>query len=173
MTTKEAKMGHRERLQIVTVKTKKRRRKNVHSCEDVSSMAHIRADEKTKRTREGIREGGSSRATVGRKREGDESAMEIGGEEEEGVRRRVGGVEDVAVKELEGEKENARDHRRDDGEYGNNNINNNGKEADERTERLNKRRERLREALMKQKVRLLEEIEREENRERIRARFGS
>jgi hypothetical protein len=31
----------------------------------------------------------------------------------------------------------------------------------------------LREALMKQKVRLLEEIEREENRERIRARFGS
>lgn len=79
----------------------------------------------------------------------------------------------AAVKELEGEKENARDHRRDDGEYGNNNINNNGKEADERTERLNKRRERLREALMKQKVRLLEEIEREENRERIRARFGS
>ena len=78
----------------------------------------------------------------------------------------------AAVKELEGEKENARDHRRDDGEYGNN-INNNGKEADERTERLNKRRERLREALMKQKVRLLEEIEREENRERIRARFGS
>ena len=78
-----------------------------------------------------------------------------------------------AMKELEGEKENARDHRRDDGEYGNNNINNNGKEADERTERLNKRRERLREALMKQKVRLLEEIEREENRERIRARFGS
>ena len=77
-----------------------------------------------------------------------------------------------AMKELEGEKENARDHRRDDGEYGNN-INNNGKEADERTERLNKRRERLREALMKQKVRLLEEIEREENRERIRARFGS
>ena len=79
----------------------------------------------------------------------------------------------AAVKELEGEKENARDHRRDDGEYGNNNINNNGKEADERTERLNKRRERLREALMKQKVRLLDEIEREENRERIRARFGS
>ena len=80
----------------------------------------------------------------------------------------------AAVKELEGEKENARDHRRDDGEYGNTNINNNnGKEADERTERLNKRRERLREALMKQKVRLLEEIEREENRERIRARFGS
>ena len=79
-----------------------------------------------------------------------------------------------AMKELEGEKENARDHRRDDGEYGNTNINNNnGKEADERTERLNKRRERLREALMKQKVRLLEEIEREENRERIRARFGS
>lgn len=78
----------------------------------------------------------------------------------------------AALKELEGEKENARDHRRDDGEYGNN-INNNGKEADERTERLNKRRERLREALMKQKVRLLEEIEREENRERIRARFGS
>ena len=67
----------------------------------------------------------------------------------------------AAVKELEGEKENARDHRRDDGEYGNNNNNN------------NKRRERLREALMKQKVRLLEEIEREENRERIRARFGS
>ena len=80
----------------------------------------------------------------------------------------------AALKELEGEKENARDHRRDDGEYGNTNINNNnGKEADERTERLNKRRERLREALMKQKVRLLEEIEREENRERIRARFGS
>ena len=80
----------------------------------------------------------------------------------------------AAVKELEGEKENARDHRRDDGEYGNTNINNNnGKEADESTERLNKRRERLREALMKQKVRLLEEIEREENRERIRARFGS
>ena len=78
----------------------------------------------------------------------------------------------AAVKELEGEKENARDHRRDYGEY-DNNINNNGKEADERTERLNKRRERLREALMKQKVRLLEEIEREENRERIRARFGS
>ena len=79
-----------------------------------------------------------------------------------------------AMKELEGEKENARDHRRDDGEYGNTNINNNnGKEADERTERLNKRRERLREALMKQKVHLLEEIEREENRERIRARFGS
>ena len=78
----------------------------------------------------------------------------------------------AALKELEGEKENARDHRRDIGEYGNN-INNNGKEADERTERLNKRRERLREALMKQKVRLLEEIEREENRERIRARFGS
>ena len=78
----------------------------------------------------------------------------------------------AALKELEGEKENARDHRRDDGECGNN-INNNGKEADERTERLNKRRERLREALMKQKVRLLEEIEREENRERIRARFGS
>ena len=77
-----------------------------------------------------------------------------------------------AMKELEGEKENARDHRRDIGEYGNN-INNNGKEADVRTERLNKRRERLREALMKQKVRLLEEIEREENRERIRARFGS
>lgn len=80
----------------------------------------------------------------------------------------------AALKELEGEKENARDHRRDDGEYGNTNINNNnGKEADESTERLNKRRERLREALMKQKVRLLEEIEREENRERIRARFGS
>ena len=80
----------------------------------------------------------------------------------------------AVMKELEGEKENARDHRRDDGEYGNTNINNNnGKEADESTERLNKRRERLREALMKQKVRLLEEIEREENRERIRARFGS
>ena len=80
----------------------------------------------------------------------------------------------AALKELEGEKENARDHRRDDGEYGNTNINNNnGKEADESTERLNKKRERLREALMKQKVRLLEEIEREENRERIRARFGS
>jgi hypothetical protein len=78
----------------------------------------------------------------------------------------------AAVKELEGEKENARDHRRDYGEY-DNNINNNGKEADERTERLNKRRERLREALMKQKGRLLEEIQREENRERIRARFGS
>lgn len=78
----------------------------------------------------------------------------------------------AAVKELEGEKENVRDHRRDDGEY-DNNINKYGKEADERTERLNKRRERLREALMKQKVRLLEEIEREENRERIRARFGS
>lgn len=70
-------------------------------------------------------------------------------------------LQSAAVKELEGEKENARDHRRDDGEYGNNNNNN------------NKRRERLREALMKQKVRLLEEIEREENRERIRARFGS
>ena len=51
-------------------------------AKDVSSLAHIRADEKTKRTREGIREGGSSRASVGRKREGDESAMEIGGEEE-------------------------------------------------------------------------------------------
>ena len=61
-------------------------------AKDVSSLAHIRADEKTKRTREGIREGRSSRASVGRKREGDESAMEIGGEEEEGVRRRVGGV---------------------------------------------------------------------------------
>lgn len=80
----------------------------------------------------------------------------------------------AAVKELEGEKENARDHRRDGGEYENNiNNSNNGKEADERTERLNKRRERLREALMKQKGRLLEEIQREENRERIRARFGS
>ncbi len=70
-------------------------------------------------------------------------------------------LQSAAVKELEGEKENARDHRRDDGEYGKKNNNNNN------------RRERLREALMKQKVRLLEEIEREENRERIRARFGS
>ena len=61
-------------------------------AKDVSSMAHIRADEKTKRTREGIREGRSSRASVGRKREGDESAMEIGGEEDSSVRRRVGGV---------------------------------------------------------------------------------
>jgi hypothetical protein len=64
----------------------------------------------------------------------------------------------AAVKDLEGEKENACER-------------NNSKEDDEKFS--HKRRERLREALMKQKARLLEEIEREENRERIRARFGN
>ena len=63
----------------------------------------------------------------------------------------------AAVKDLEGEKENACER--------------NSKEEDEKFS--HKRRERLREALMKQKARLLEEIEREENRERIRARFGN
>ena len=63
----------------------------------------------------------------------------------------------AAVKDLEGEKENACER--------------NSKEDDEKFSL--KRRERLREALMKQKARLLEEIEREENRERIRARFGN
>ena len=63
----------------------------------------------------------------------------------------------AAVKDLEGEKENVceRNSKGDDENFS------------------HKRRERLREALMKQKARLLEEIEREENRERIRARFGN
>jgi hypothetical protein len=63
----------------------------------------------------------------------------------------------AAVKDLEGEKENACER--------------NSKDDDEKFS--HKRRERLREALMKQKARLLEEIEREENREQIRARFGN
>jgi len=63
----------------------------------------------------------------------------------------------AAVKDLEGEKENACER--------------NSKEDDEKFSL--KRRERLREALMKQKARLLEEIEREENRQPIRARFGN
>ena len=63
----------------------------------------------------------------------------------------------AAVKDLEGEKENVCER--------------NSNEEDEKFS--HKRRERLREALMKQKARLLEEIEREENRERIRARFGN
>ena len=128
MTTKEAKMGHRERLQIVTVKTKKRRRKNVHLCERCFIDGTYRDEKRNEREKEFVK-------VEVRERLLGENAKEMKARwkseaRRRGVRRRVGAFlgpgEGWRVR-----KENARDHRRDDGEYGNNNINNNGKSGRE------------------------------------------